>query len=82
MTMILNKEITPYRLLRAPESELFQKPETISLFFDSEKFDVRKPMAPFSISEKPDWTANPYQDKTWRLYYHSLYFSFIQFTYI
>jgi hypothetical protein len=73
MTMILNKEITPYRLLRAPESELFQKPETISLFFDSEKFDVRKPMAPFSISEKPDWTANPYQDKTWRLYYHSLY---------
>ncbi|TFL17140.1 heparinase II/III domain-containing protein [Jannaschia formosa] len=60
-------------LLRRPEQELFRTPEAVSGFAEHRALDIRRPFPPVILEPQVDWAWNPYGDKTWCLYWHSLY---------
>lgn len=59
--------------LRRPEAELFTHDQGVNNLLNEHSFDIRKPFPPYVVPFNPDWTADPYADKTWSLYFHSLY---------
>lgn len=65
-------EIDPEKL-RRPEAEVFAKRTDAAMAVQLREFDIRRPMPPFRIPDRPTWVEDPYNDKTWLLYYHSFY---------
>jgi hypothetical protein len=59
--------------LRWPEPEHHYKKEEANKYINSKSVLIRQPFPPIKIDEDIDWAMNPVNDRTWGLYFHSLY---------
>ncbi|MEF8701086.1 MAG: heparinase II/III family protein [Candidatus Accumulibacter sp. UW20] len=59
------------RLLRRPQNSKFYHERALAKYEAEAAFDVRPPHPPLVIEFPVDWFCNPYNDKTWRLYFYS-----------
>lgn len=67
--------MTIYTLLRQPEAELFRTDTAADAFVNFGELNIRRPFAPIVPTWPLDWTMDPYVDRTWQLYFHSLYWA-------
>jgi hypothetical protein len=59
--------------LRRPEIEVQYRRKNLDLYDADSSFIIRQPHPPHCVVGAPNWYADPHGDRTWQLYFHSLY---------
>lgn len=66
-------EKTESKGFRWPEKALHYNETSYKKFFNDGYVSIRQPFMEIEVNKTLDWSIDPYKDKTWRLYFHSLY---------